>query len=184
MRSMIDFVVSNTRATLAMVVCLAFLLAGEASAAPPAKPNIVFLLADDLGYGDLACCGHPYARTPNLDRLAKEGTRFEQFYVTGVTCCPSRTGFMTSKFPATFRGYPANAGFGAQITVTELLHQQGYRTGHFGKWHIGPDEKPGTYGIDTTPGSSSATPPTVYTPVRAPYCPLIRAARVGVQFWQ
>ncbi|MBC7816895.1 MAG: sulfatase-like hydrolase/transferase [Planctomycetaceae bacterium] len=111
-------------------------------------PNIVFLLADDLGYGDLACCGHPYARTPNLDRLAREGTRFQQFCVTGITCCPSRTGFMTSKFPATFKGYPANAGFGERVTVTDLLKQAGYATGHFGKWHIGPETKSGTYGID------------------------------------
>jgi len=59
------------------------------------QPNIVFILADDLGYGDLACYGHPYAQTPHLDKLASEGTRFQRFYVTGVTCCPSRTGFMT-----------------------------------------------------------------------------------------
>jgi len=70
-------------------------------------PNIVFILADDLGYADLGCYGHPYARTPAIDRLAEEGTRFTQFYVTGVTCCPSRTGFMTGLFPARFQEYPA-----------------------------------------------------------------------------
>ena len=118
-------------------------------AADANKPNIVFILADDLGYGDLACYGHPYARTPALDQLAREGTRFRQFNVTGVTCCPSRTGFMTGKFPATFHGYPANAGFGDRITITELLKKQGYHTGHFGKWHIGPEAKNGMYGIDT-----------------------------------
>lgn len=111
-------------------------------------PNIVFILADDLGYADLKCCGHPYARTPNLDRLASEGTRFTQFYVTGVTCCPSRTGFMTGKFPASFKEYPADFGFGKVRTVTELLKGQGYRTGHVGKWHIGPKQTAGTYGID------------------------------------
>ena len=119
-----------------------------AAAAETAKPNIVFILADDFGYGDLGCYGHPYARTPNIDRLASEGTRFMQFYSTGVTCCPARTGLMTSKFPATFREYPANGGFGQRVTITDLLHQAGYRTGHFGKWHIGPNEKDGTYGID------------------------------------
>jgi len=112
------------------------------------RPNIVFILADDFGYGDLACYGHPYARTPNIDRLASEGTRFKQFYSTGVTCCPARTGLMTSKFPATFATYPANGGFGDRLTITQLLQKAGYRTGHFGKWHIGPDEKDGTYGID------------------------------------
>jgi len=112
------------------------------------RPNIVFILADDLGYGDLASYGHPYARTPNLDRLAAEGTRFEQFYVAGVTCCPSRTGFMTGQFSARFGRYPADFGFGNQLTVTEMLRNAGYRTGHFGKWHIGPNARQGAYGID------------------------------------
>lgn len=127
-----------------------YLLLGAAlaRAAAPPLPNIVFIFADDLGYGDLACYGHPYARTPSLDQLARDGTRFRQFNVTGVTCCPSRTGFMTGKFPATFHGYPANAGFGDRVTITELLKQRGYHTGHFGKWHIGPETKNGTYGID------------------------------------
>ena len=112
------------------------------------KPNIIFLFADDLGYGDLACYGHPYAKTPALDKLAKEGTRFTQAYVTGVTCCPSRTGMMTGKFPATFAKYMSDQGFGDRVTITELLKKNGYRTGHFGKWHIGPKSENGTYGID------------------------------------
>ncbi len=78
----------------------------------------------------------------------REGTRFEQFYVTGVTCCPSRTGFMTGKFPATFAKYPADFGFGDRATVTQLLKERGYATGHFGKWHIGPKREGGTYGLD------------------------------------
>jgi arylsulfatase A-like enzyme len=133
---------------LHIVVALLCALCSPSTAAP-AGPNILFILADDFGWGDLHCYGHPYSRTPNLDRLAVEGTRFQQFYATGVTCCPSRTGFMTGKFPATFHAYPANAGFGDRVTVTELLKKQGYRTGHFGKWHMGPDPKPGTYGIDS-----------------------------------
>lgn len=112
-------------------------------------PNIVFMFADDLGYGDLSCYGHPYAKTPNLDKLAKEGTRFEQFYVTGVTCNPSRTGLMTGVFPARYPKYAANYGFGDHKAITELLKKRGYRTGHFGKWHIGPKTSDGTYGIDT-----------------------------------
>jgi N-acetylgalactosamine-6-sulfatase len=113
------------------------------------KPNIVFILADDFGFGDLGCYGHPYAKTPNIDALASAGTRFTQAYSTGVTCCPARTGLMTSKFPATYHVYPANGGFGDRVTITDLLHQAGYCTGHFGKWHIGPEEKNGTYGIDS-----------------------------------
>ena len=115
---------------------------------PERKPNIVFILADDSGFADFGCYGHPYARTPNIDRLAAEGTCFRQFHATGVTCCPARTGLMTSKWPASYANYPANGGFGKQVTITELLNKGGYATGHFGKWHIGPVEKSGTYGID------------------------------------
>jgi N-acetylgalactosamine-6-sulfatase len=138
------------RTGLLTALLLAPLAALHAAAAPqPAgKPNIIFLFADDMGWGDLQCYGHPYAKTPNLDELAADGARFLQCYATGVTCCPSRTGFMTSKFPATFAKYPAGAGFGDRVTITELLKRQGYATGHFGKWHIGPETKPGTYGMD------------------------------------
>ncbi len=135
------------RRFLALLSLHSALTAGAAS-----KPNIVFLLADDLGGGDLHCYGHPYARTPNIDSLARDGTRFTQFYATGCTCCPARTGLMTSKFPATFPTYPANGGFAKHVTITELLKQQGYKAGHFGKWHIGPVQKPGTYGIDSIGG--------------------------------
>ncbi|XZE56564.1 sulfatase family protein [Planctomycetaceae bacterium SH139] len=136
-------------ATAAMLLLLlsGSVVADQAGSERP--PNIVFMFADDLGYGDLGCYGHPYARTPAIDQLAKEGTRFAQFYVTGVTCNPSRTGLMTGLFPARFPKYAADFGFGDRITITELLKKRGYRTGHFGKWHIGPDDSDGTYGIDT-----------------------------------
>ena len=135
-----------------IIFLAAFLLVPRAIFAadvPASRPNIIFILADDMGWNDLHCYGHPYAKTPNIDKLAAEGTRFGQCYATGVTCCPSRTGFMTSRFPASFAKYPANGGFADRVTITELLHKQGYATGHFGKWHIGPNEKSGTYGIDT-----------------------------------
>tara|TARA_Y100001934_G_scaffold11161_1_gene14250 strand:+ start:2762 stop:5602 length:2841 start_codon:yes stop_codon:yes gene_type:complete len=140
-------------------------LAADETSKPPATksqrdgterpPNIVFMFADDLGWGDLACYGHPYARTPAIDKLASEGTRFTQFYVTGVTCCPSRTGFMTGLHTARFPKYPADYGFGDRITITELLKKRGYRTGHFGKWHIGPDARSGMYGIDEFSGGEN-----------------------------
>jgi N-acetylgalactosamine-6-sulfatase len=107
------------------------------------------MFADDLGYGDLHCYGHPYAKIPVLDQLANEGTRFTQFYATGVTCNPSRTGLMTGLFPARFPKYAADFGFGDRVTITELLKKRGYATGHFGKWHIRPDDSNGSYGIDT-----------------------------------
>ena len=118
------------RVILLGLVCVCSLLAND-------KPNVIFIFADDLGYGDLGCYGHPYAQTPALDQLAEEGTRYTQAYVTGVTCCPSRTGAMTGRHPARFAKYMADHGFGNSVTITELLKSDGYRTGHFGKWHMG-----------------------------------------------
>jgi len=125
---------------------------------PEGRPNIVFILADDLGHGDLGCYGHPYAKTPNIDSLAKSGTRFTRFYATGVTCQPRRVGFMTSRHPRSFERRVGDFGFGDRKTITELLRNNGYATGHFGKWHIGPgvggkhisERNPPafTYGID------------------------------------
>lgn len=136
---------SARRTLLALAAGALMALSGGVCQARP--PSVVLILADDVGYGDLASYGHPYARTPELDRLARQGTRFTQFYVTGSTCNPSRTGFMTARHPATFRGYTGDHGFADHLTVTELLASNGYRTGHFGKWHIGPIRKAGTYGL-------------------------------------
>lgn len=113
-------------------------------------PNIVFFFCDDLGYADIGVYGHPYAKTPALDKLSTEGTRFEQHYVTGVTCNPSRTGLMTGRFPARAAKYASFHGFGDWVSITELLKERGYTTGHFGKWHIGPKdtEVAGMYGLD------------------------------------
>ena len=127
--------------------------AKEKSGSSINRPNVVFILADDLGYGDLSCYGHPYSKTPELDKLATQGIRFERFYVTGVTCCPSRTGFMTSRHPASYPKYMAEYGFAGRTTVTEIFKKNGYTTGHFGKWHMGQESKKnpvknGTYGID------------------------------------
>lgn len=112
------------------------------------RPNFVFMFADDMGYRDLACYGHPYAKTPAIDQLASEGTRFTQAYASGPTCMPSRTGIMTGRSVARFEKSPADFDFGDRVTVTELLQKSGYATGHFGKWHIGMDRSDGVYGID------------------------------------
>jgi N-acetylgalactosamine-6-sulfatase len=121
------------------------------------KPNIILLFADDLGYGDLACFGHPYAKTPNLDQLAAQGTAFMKFNVTGKTCHPSRVGLLTSRVPSSYPistndyGFnQAKYGYVDRITIMELMKNAGYTTGHFGKWHIGPEKDiaPGIYGID------------------------------------
>jgi len=128
------------------------------------RPNFIFVLADDLGWGDLRCYGHRHIRTPNLDRLARQGTLFTQFYVNSAVCSPSRAAFMTGCFPARLRihGHLArpqqNAARGmpnwldaAVPAVTRLLQRAGYATAHFGKWHLGSGQgapDPGAYGID------------------------------------
>lgn len=113
-------------------------------------PNVVFILSDDIGYGDLACYGHPYSETPNLDRLAAEGTMYTQFNVNGNVCPHTRDGFMTGRNPSWFPNYTAQYGFKGALTITELLKETGYVTGHIGKWNIGGDPETDAleYGID------------------------------------
>ena len=115
----------------------------------------MFILADDLGYGDVGVYGNVYAETPNLDRMAREGTMFLRTYASAITCCPSRVALMTGRYPWRYssgsRGLHVKAnGFQSrQQTLTSILQDAGYRTMHAGKWHIGPDPEDGTYGIDT-----------------------------------
>jgi N-acetylgalactosamine-6-sulfatase len=134
---------------------------------PSERPNFVFILADDWGWGDLGCYGHDLLRTPNLDRLAADGTLFTQFYVNGPVCSPTRAGIMTGQFPGRHkvfghfdvkldqkRGMPSWLD-PSVVTITRLLKQQGYVTGHFGKWHLGNGRvegvdapAPSAYGVD------------------------------------
>jgi arylsulfatase A-like enzyme len=111
------------------------------------RPNIVILLADDLGYGELGCQGNPQIPTPHIDSIAGSGIRFTQAYVTGPNCSPSRAGLLTGKIPTRF-GYefnpigprnedPAIGLPAAEQTLAELLHDHGYTTGLIGKWHLG-----------------------------------------------
>lgn len=130
------------------------------------KPNILFIFADDWGWGDLSCHGHPYVETPNIDRIAKEGTDFHRFTVASGVCSPSRTAVMTGHFPARynidghFAWVPSNAKRGmpdwldpAAPTLPKFLQQAGYATAHYGKWHLAndmiPDSPlPSEYGYD------------------------------------
>lgn len=105
-------------------------------------PNIVFLLADDLGYGDLSSYEHPFIQTPNLDQLANEGMRFTNFYSPSPLCSPSRAGFLTGRIP--FRTgieswIPQGEGIylhKEEITIASLLRENGYQTYLSGKWHL------------------------------------------------
>ena len=122
---------------------------------PARKPNIVFILADDLGYGDLGCYGQQRIRTPNLDRMAAEGTRFTQAYAGSTVCAPSRCALMTGRHTghATVRGNkrPELGLAKNEPTVAGVLREAGYRTALFGKWGLGgpgAGSVPNTCGFD------------------------------------
>ncbi|GJM19452.1 MAG: N-acetylgalactosamine-6-sulfatase [Phycisphaeraceae bacterium] len=107
--------------------------------AAPARPNVVLLLADDLGWGDTGYNGHPVLRTPNLDQLAADGLRFDRFYAASPVCSPTRASILTGRHGIR-QGLPvANGGHlrAEELTLAEALRDAGYTTGHFGKWHIG-----------------------------------------------
>ncbi len=115
------------------------------------KPNIIFVLADDLGYGDLGCYGQKRIATPNLDQLASKGLRFTNCYAGSTVCAPSRCTLMTGMHTGhcTVRGNKAVPLLTADVTVAELLKEAGYVTGIIGKWGIG---EPGTTGIPNRQG--------------------------------
>ncbi len=150
-----------------LLTCLVSLALGLASSfAEAPRPNIVFIFADDWGWGDLSCHGHPYVKTPNIDRLAAEGTDFTRFTVASGVCSPSRAAVMTGHFPARyhidghFAWVPSNAKRGMPDwlavdapSLPRFLHEAGYATAHFGKWHLSnnmiPDSPlPSAYGYD------------------------------------
>ncbi|MDX2266580.1 MAG: arylsulfatase [Bryobacter sp.] len=116
-------------------------LAQSNSAARAKKPNFVFILADDLGYGDLSCYGQSMFETPNLDRLAKDGTRFEAAYAGATVCAPSRCALMTGQHTGhcRVRGNGKNEEVlrKSDLVIPELLKANGYKTGMFGKWGLG-----------------------------------------------
>ncbi len=125
-------------------------------------PNVVVLLADDLGYSDLSCYGSPENETPHLDRLAAEGLRFTDFYAASAVCSPSRAGLMTGRFPVRVGVYSwvhtsQNMHLRVEeVTVAEKMKEAGYSTAHVGKWHLGydlvdgsgPGPDPGDHGFD------------------------------------
>ncbi len=132
------------------------------------KPNFIFILSDDQGWGDLGCYGHPKLKTPNLDKMASEGIRFTNFYVNSPVCSPTRVGFMTGNFPSRhsfhtqlFGSIEKNKEMKNDLylnpkafTITSILKKAGYKTAHVGKWHMSLNKDeirvpgPKEYGID------------------------------------
>ena len=151
---------------LLIAILAAFLLIG-ATIAFAARPNFVIILADDLGYGDLACYGSKLNETPNIDRLASEGMRFTDFHSNGPMCSATRAALLSGCYQQRFgprfdgalspsndndNGLPQEA-----VTIAETLQQAGYATGMFGKWHLGykPPLWPTHQGFDKFIGLST-----------------------------
>jgi arylsulfatase A-like enzyme len=142
-----------------VALCLVALAAPGAAAQPASKPNVIFILADDLGYGDLGLYGQKIIQTPNLDRLAAEGLRFTQFYAGSTVCAPSRSVLMTGRHlgHTTVRGNAGAENYAAQtlrtgdVTIAEVLKRAGYATALIGKWglgEMGSEGEPNRHGFD------------------------------------
>lgn len=154
--------------TLAVLVAATLLPACSSAAATVAggeptdraRPNIVILFTDDMGYADTGSYGNPYIRTPNLDRLADEGQRWTDFYVAAPVCSPSRGALLTGQYPVRSGLYGREFGVmfpgdpngipADHVTLAEALKAAGYATGIFGKWHLGdaPEHYPTRHGFD------------------------------------
>lgn len=140
------------------ILTLLALYACNVSAELRNPPNVVLLMADDLGYGDLSYTGSPDIKTPNIDQLTKEGVQFSNFYSSGPVCTPTRTALMTGRYQARFKdlegalymdvtkvGLPEG-----EETIARALQRNGYTTAMVGKWHIGEEEplQPQHFGFD------------------------------------
>lgn len=138
------------------------------------RPNFIIVFADDMGYGDLSCYGHPTIRTPHLDRMATEGVRLTSFYAAAPFCTPSRVGLLTGRYPIRTGQY-SNLGPGSrgglstdEVTLADALKGLGYRTMCIGKWHLGHTRgyRPTERGFDRffgLPYSNDMIPPWVQT---------------------
>jgi arylsulfatase A-like enzyme len=148
---------------LLALLAVAIVPAADQRSAPPERPNVVLIVADDLGYGDLSSYGAPDIRTPNLDRLAREGVRLTQFYANAPVCTPTRAALVTGRYqqrvllerPLETKAATPGTGLDVGLAVTgrslpQLVKNAGYATGLIGKWHLGftPEFHPNRHGFD------------------------------------
>lgn len=169
------------RFLIGLLVALCATEAFGQTAARATRPNIVLILADDLGYGDLASYGHPTIRTPRLDRIAQQGVRLTSYYSGSALCTPARAALLTGRDGArvglpNVLGPESKLGLRTgEVTLASLLRGVGYQTMAIGKWHLGhttPDQLPTGHGFDAwfgLPYSNDMMPPFVQTttPLRA-----------------
>ena len=177
---------------LAASIAVASAAGASLLAAEIAKPNIIFILADDLGWVDLGCYGSTFHETPNLDRLAAQGMRFTDAYAACSVCSPTRASIMTGKYPARLHltdwlpGQPNRPNQKLnrpdfqkflpleEITIAEALKAGGYQTALIGKWHLGEDAEyyPEHQGFDLNiAGSGHGHPPSYFSPYKLPNLP-------------
>jgi len=159
--------------TLAAIILLPFSLNVSVIAVVEdlERPNILFILVDDLGWADVGCYGSSFHETPVIDRLAKEGIRFTDAYAASAVCSPTRASILTGKYPSRVgitRATPQVSLPLEEFTIAEALKEAGYRTAHLGKWHLqahdghGKSHYPQAQGFDVNIGGHTAGQPSSY----------------------
>lgn len=130
---------SRNAVAIAIVGCMLSTFCSPGSAAASESPNMILIMADDMGWGDPGYNGNKIIKTPHLDQMSREGIRFSRFYAASSVCSPTRGACLTGRHPYRYGVYSANVGHlkTDEISLAEILRDRGYATGHFGKWHLG-----------------------------------------------
>lgn len=175
-------------AIVALLAAAGLLVPTAHAADAPARPNVIVILVDDMGWTDLGCYGSDLFQTPNIDRLAKDGVRFTNAYSACTVCSPTRAAMMTGKYPARLHvtdWIPGHVRQDAkllvpewtqylpreEVTLAEALKEAGYATGLIGKWHLGSQEEgwPDKHGFDVNLGGyHKGQPPSYFSPYKIP----------------